>query len=201
MMNARYTNTVRAVSLFTICCIVHLCLVAAPASAAVTANDIDAVPQPQANGTLKTTNNQPVIVNGNSVRPGTTILSGATIQTPSGVSAIINLGFATVDISPDSEVLLEFTADGNVKVTLKSGCVLITTQGSAQGTIISPDGSITTTGDRHRAEVCSPSRKGAAAATGGINKTVAAVLIVGGGLAALIIILATRGNNPSPSTP
>ena len=189
-MTARYMNILRPVSLFTLICVLHIYVVAVP----------NATPAPQASGTLKTTNNQPITVNGNSVTPGTTILSGASIQTPPGVAATLNLGFATIEIAPDSDVLVEFTADGNVKVTMRKGCVTVKTQGNANGSIVSPDGTTTNTGNDHKAEVCYPAKPGGGGG-GGFNGTLAALLIAGGGATALIIALATRGGNPSPSTP
>lgn len=191
-MTARYMNILRPVSLFTLICVLHIYVFALP----------NATPVPQASGTLKTTNNQPITVNGNSVTPGTTILSGASIQTPPGVAATLNLGFATIEIAPASDVLVEFMADGNVKVTIKKGCVTVKTQGNGNGSIVLPDGTTTSTGATHKAEACDPTiPSGAAAGGGGINGTLAALLIAGGGATALIIILAARGGNPSPSTP
>ena len=202
-MRGRYKYLFRTVSLFTVFCILHIYVLAG--SAAPTANITEAAPAlPQASGTIKTTNNQPVIVNGNSVRPGTTVLSGSMIQTPAGVAATLSLGFATVEMTPNSEMMVEFAAGQNVKVTLKRGCALVRVTGNAQGTIISPDGSTTSTGDNNKQiQICSPSQGGigAAAGTGGINKTLLTVLIVGGAIGVVAIILAVRGGNPSPSTP
>lgn len=202
-MRGRYKHIFRTVALFTVFCILHIYVFAG--SAAPAANVTEGLPAlPQASGTIKTTNNQPVIVNGNSVRPGTTVLSGSEIQTPAGVAATLSLGFAIVELSPDSDGMVEFVAGQSVKVTLKRGCALVRVTGDAQGTIIAPDGSTTSTGKNNKQiQICSPSRGGigAAAGTGGINKALVAVLVVGGAIAVVAIVLATRGGNPSPSNP
>src|ERR1051325_6314146 len=104
-MSAGYKHILRAVSLFTIVCVLHI-YVFTGRSAATTAGPM---PAPQASGTLKTTNNQPVLVNGNSVRPGTTVLSGSTIVTPANVAATLQLTSGDIQITPGTEVLVKFT--------------------------------------------------------------------------------------------
>jgi FecR protein len=118
MMNARYTNILRVVSLFTIFCILHIYVLVGSVSAATI--EVHAPTVPSASGTLKTTNNQAVIVNGNSVRPGTTILTGSTIETPAGVGATIQLASGDIAIAPNSEVTVDFTG-GRSEVSVKRG--------------------------------------------------------------------------------
>lgn len=219
-MSVGYRNLLRAVAVFTVLCVAQVYLFSGASARTINA-ELLTDPQPQASGTLKTTNNQPITVNGNSVRPGTTILSGSSIETPAGVGATIEVGSATVCIAPNTSLVLEFTA-GTANVRLRTGCVVLTPHGSATGTIITPDGTSTETGNGHSSDVCfAPNatapvvNQGAAVTAGacagagtfvpsssGANRTLVAVLIAGAGFATLAgILLATGGSNPSPSTP
>jgi hypothetical protein len=193
-----YRNLFRLAALLTAVCVAQVYVFAAP------------VVTPQTGGTLKTTDNKPVIVNGNRAAGGTTILPNTAIETPAGTAATVQLGFAEVSISPGSDIVLDFTPGTDVTVTLKRGCVSITTVGGAQGMIIRPDGTNVATGDRHVANACdregaappvNPGTAGAAAGSG-INKFALAVLFIGAGAAAVAALtLAGRGFNPSPSNP
>ncbi|HZT59160.1 MAG TPA: hypothetical protein VFA21_11080 [Pyrinomonadaceae bacterium] len=191
-------NIFRAVALFTAVCVAHVCVFAAtPDPAAIVQ---------QTGGTLSTTNNQPVTVNGNSVKPGTTVLTGSTVETPAGIGATIELGFAELQISPGTELVLDFTPGASVKVTLRHGCVSLRVQGDAQGTIITPAGTSVPTGDKKFAQVCDDHgggtpvvNPGPAVGASGINKTVLALLLVG--TSSVVVALILRGRNPSPSNP
>jgi hypothetical protein len=161
-------------------------------------------PVSQANGTIQTTNNQPILVNGNSTPSGTTILPGSTIETPDGVSAKLSLGFADLEIAPGSEVLVEFAADGSVKVTLKKGCARLKKKDGTSGEILTPDGTTTKTDNDGNAAVCfplgatSPTISAGAGVAGGLSDAAWAAIIlssVGGG--GLVLYLATRGDNSS----
>jgi hypothetical protein len=176
---------------------------------------------PQVGATFKTTNNLPVLVNGINVKPGTTILSGAAIETTPGAGATVHLDLADVEIAPGSEIVFDFTPEGSSKVMLKRGCVILRTRENAQGTIITPDGTSTPTGDRKVADVCyregaaspvvnqgAPAQTGTAgggaagANTGGISRALFALLLVGAtGTIFAAAIIANRGDNPSPSNP
>ena len=169
----------------------------------------------QASGQVVTTNNQPILVNGNSAPAGTTILSGATLETPPGVGATLQLGFADLDIAPDSEVIVEFTSDGNVKVTLKRGCAVLKKKDDKPGVIITPDGTTTQTNEKKRAAVCFPLgatspvvSEGAAAGAGagaaggavggGISKALLTTLILGGVGGGIITAIAlTNDDEPA----
>src|SRR5713226_900484 len=76
-------------------------------------------PQRAITAKLATKNNAPITVNGNSAGTGATILTGATIETPDQVSAVIDLGEAgVVELQPGSKVQLDFDANGNVHVKI-----------------------------------------------------------------------------------
>jgi hypothetical protein len=210
-MISRRKGIPKLVALLITFCLMQVYVFAVPPNSS-TPTESSTAAMPQTGGTIKTTNNEPVSVNGNNVKSGTTILSGSTIVTPEGIGATIQFGSVVLDIAPNSEVIVEFTADGNVKVTLKRGCATLKSRGNASGVIITPDGTTTETGQRKRAAVCFPlgatspivtqgAGAGAGGATGGgISRTLLALLLLGGGgIAALI--LAGPGQNPSPSAP
>ncbi len=82
-------------------------------------------PQRAITAKLATKNNAPITINGNSAGTGTTILTGATIETPDQVSAVIDLGDAgVVELQPGSKIQLDFDRDGNVHVKILKGCAV-----------------------------------------------------------------------------
>lgn len=167
--------------------------------------DAGAAYAPQTGGTLTTTDNKQVLVNGNRVGSGTTVLPNTSIETPAGVGASVQLGFAEVTIAPGSDIVLDFQPGTEVTVTLKRGCVVIRTQGNATGMIIRPDGTSVATGTGRVANACD--REGAATpvptvGSAGIDKGLLAVLFVSAGaITFAALTLAGRGFNPSPSNP
>lgn len=91
--------------------------------------------------TLRTRGNQPITVNGASAATGATILTGQTIETPDQVGATIDLGsLGTLDIAPNTKVMIEFDQNG-AKVTLISGCAILRTRKNKDGEILTPQGS------------------------------------------------------------
>src|SRR2546427_9442275 len=83
-------------------------------------------PQRVITAKLATKNNAPITVNGNSAGTGTTILTGATIETPDQVSAVIDLGDAgVIELKPGSKIQLDYDANGNVRVKTLKGCVVV----------------------------------------------------------------------------
>jgi hypothetical protein len=207
-MTPTHGKVLRVAALLTAFCVAQVYVLAGPVAGA------PAVFQPQTGGTLKTTDNRPVLVNGNSVKGGTTVLPNSSVETPAGVGATVQLGFAEVIISPGSELVLDFTPGKDVTVTLKRGCVVIKTQGDAQGTIVRPDGTTVATGEGRVANACDREGAvapvatqggavgGAASGIGGISNAVFSVLIVSASVISIgTIALVTRGDNPSPSNP
>jgi hypothetical protein len=172
----------------------------------------DPVPQ-QLIARLVTQNNQPITVNGAATGSGSTIVTGATIETPDQVSATIDLGAGgVVEVGPNSVIKLDFDQNGNVRVKVVRGCAVTKKKQNVlpgEMEVYTDTDSIKTNKDRKQAGGCilptgqlSPTTGiGAAAGTGAISGTLAAVLIAGGGIGALIIVLGTRGGNPSPSSP
>src|SRR6476660_6175137 len=83
-----------------------------------------AVPQ-QFVARLTTRNNQPITVNGLSSNTGASIVTGATIETGADQSATVNLGsLGTLDIAPNTKLVLTYDDQGNVKAVLVYGCAV-----------------------------------------------------------------------------
>jgi hypothetical protein len=153
---------------------------------------------------LTTTGNQPITVNGASAASGANLLTGATIETPAGVSATINLGsLGEVEIEPGAELTLDFDHNANtIMVKVRRGCVRVRTNENVQGQIDTPDGKSTKTDSNNRkARACAAAL--ASASDGGGLGTGAwtAILLGGGGAVVTAIILATRDDDTvvSPS--
>jgi hypothetical protein len=178
---------------------------------------------------LVTTRDQPITVNGATAATGATILTGATIKTGDAVGATINLGpLGTVDLAPNTEIRLEFSEDGKIKVTLIVGCVVVTAKKKTEGEIETEQGGTQAKTDKAAGGVldaCFPpgaigptvgqgaaasagagalggGSAGAAAVSAPVLGTAAIIAIFSGvGGVALGIPIAFRGNNPSGSTP
>ncbi len=158
-------------------------------------------------GKLVTTGNQSVLVNGNQMSGGGTILSGATIETPPGVGATINLGpLGSVDLAPGTQAVLDFS-DGRVRVKVIRGCAVVKTKQGKEGEVSTEQGVVETTekNKKRRLDVCAPGFTpsdigSGAGGTGGLSKALLAVLLAGGaGALTIALIIANRDDNPSPS--
>ncbi len=120
-------------------------------------------PEPNATGRLVTRGNQPVLVNGYGSYSGATILPGATIQTPTGVRATIQLAdLGSIELSPNTTAVVDFSK-ANVKGTLKRGCAVLVTNPEVAGVLISPGGDSKFTEKTVRSSVTSCSEEEAAA--------------------------------------
>jgi hypothetical protein len=180
-----------------------------------------ASPAPQKiSGILTTSGNKPVDLNGSDAGTGATILSGAAINTPAQVTATVRLpGHATLDIEPNTRLIMNFDQAGNPKVTLIEGCVTLHTIKGTTGEIDTSKGVAGKTDPAHDGvlRVCfsrgaaapivdggSVATAGAATGAGGIStatKVLIGALIAGGATAAAIIVPCRRGRNPSPGDP
>ena len=97
---------------------------------------------PQTVGRLTTSNNQPIQVNGLSAATGASIVSGATLETGANQSATVNLGaLGSVEISPNTRVVLTFDDQGNVKAVVAFGCVKVIANTNATGEVATDQGS------------------------------------------------------------
>jgi hypothetical protein len=181
--------------------------------AIVRSENVATMPQ-QGPGILTTQGNKPIAVNGNSAISGATIVSGSNIETPEGVGATVALGLlGWLDIAPKAQLTLTFDRNGNVKVLLSHGCVVLHTRKNTTGEIDTADGMIgksdPTKDDVLR--VCStrgavppPGIGGAGGAGTGLStttKVVIGALASGAVIAAAILVPCRRGRNPSPGEP
>ena len=163
-------------------------------------------------GKLRTRGSKPVIVNGNKAVSGSTIFSGAQIQSPEGVGVTVELGsLGRLDMAPNANVTLTFSA-GNVAAELKSGYVVLTTNKGIKGSVRTSEGQLVETDPSKLSSVIarttgSVGPEAAApvgAAAGGIGAGTAAGIgaagaaVVGGAAAARGD---GRGNDVSPSSP
>ena len=185
-----------------------------------------AVPQ-QFVARLTTRNNQPITVNGLSANTGASILTGATIETGADQSATVNLGsLGSLDIAPNTKLVLTYDDQGNVKALIIYGCAILTAKKKTNGEIATEQGSAGKTDPAAGGvlDVCFPQgataptvNQGAAAAAGaGAGASSAPAAAGGGGLfglgkAATIAIFAGIGavaltplafqDNPSGAEP
>ena len=203
-MSKQRRSTSRAIAVFLAFALVQVCVqlsFAAPA------------PQ-QFIARLTTTGNQPITVNGASAASGASLLTGATIETPAAVSATIDLGaLGTVELQPNSAIQLDFDDNGNVRVKVLRGCVVIKKNGPGEAEAYTAEGaSEKTNSSRKGMGFCylngglNPLQTAAAVATGGgggegIGTAALIAIIAGGGALAAGLIWAFHGGggNPSPS--
>jgi len=119
-MTSRHKNALQAVGVLVAFAFTQVYVLAglpAPAPGA---------PQRAITAKLATKNNAPITVNGNTAGTGATILTGATIETPDQVSAVIDLGDAgVIELKPGSKIQLDYDANGNVRVKQLKGCVVV----------------------------------------------------------------------------
>lgn len=172
-------------------------------------SDLAAAGVPQATAILTTQGNKPINVNGANAISGATILSGAAIQTPDGVTATVNIpGHGVLEIGVNTKLTLVFDQNGNVMVNIIQGCAVLHTRKGTRGEIDNAQGVVgKTDGTKDDViEVC-PGVKIAGATAAGAGGlfglgTAATVLIIGAGVGTGVgILIATRGGNPSPAVP
>src|SRR6185503_10879100 len=179
---------------------------------------------------ISTSGNRPILVNGNSTASGGSLVTGATIETPDGVSATIDLGpLGSLDLAPNSKVVLEFEcppppptppAPGTepepckVKVKVLAGCVVLKTKKGTNGQIDTEQQEKVQESDSKKGggaplNFCTPGAGAGAAAASAVGLGVGTILVavIGGGLLAGGLIFAGGGSpptfivNPSPSVP
>ena len=107
-------------------------------------------------GTLATIGDRAVNINGSNVRSGTTVMSGALIETPETVGASLQMSpLGRLEIAPQTRLQLSFIA-GHVDVNLISGCAILTTYEGVEGTVSTPQGTTERIGPAKRSfiDVC-----------------------------------------------
>src|ERR1043166_6642424 len=138
-MNPKRRNGPRAIAALLLFSIMQVGLqvgLAEPTNATTTTT----VPQ-QFVARLTTRNNQPITVNGSSVTTGASILTGATIETGADQSATVNLGsLGTLDIAPNTKLVLTYDDNGNVKAVIIFGCAILTAKKKTKGEVATEQG-------------------------------------------------------------
>ena len=155
-------------------------------------------------GILTTVGNKPITVNGAASITGTTILSGASLETPHEVEATVSLPtLGSLEMEQDAKVTLTYQSD-QVHVLLLKGCVTLRANKGVTGIIETSKDVISKTDPKEDGvlRVCHPDSvllAAAPAAVGGLGKL--ATLAVIGVPAAVAIPVITSGSNPSNSNP
>lgn len=147
-MISKYEKAIKAGSLFLALCMSQVYVQANLTKPGVTTQGAasNMVPGGELSGRLTTRRNRPILVNGNRVGSGTTILSGAQLQTPDGVGASVLLPTAgKIDIAPKTNLTVAFHK-GHVGVTLAAGCLILTTDAGTKGAVKTPQGATQITG-------------------------------------------------------
>jgi len=208
-MSKQRRSTSRAIAVFLAFALVQICIqlsFAAPATAPAV------VPQ-QFIARLTTTGNQPITVNGASAASGASLLTGATIETPAAVSATIDLGaLGTVELQPNSSIQLDFDDNGNVRVKVLRGCVVMKKSGPGDGEVYTAEGASEKTNSNRKGlgfcylngglnPIQTAATVGGTAGGEGIGTAALVAIIAGGGALAAGLIWAFHGGggNPSPS--
>lgn len=165
------------------------------------------VPQ-QVIARLTTRNNQPITVNGLSATTGATILTGATIETGADQSATVNLGpLGSLDIAPNTKLVLTYDDDGNVKVLLIFGCAVLSAKEKTKGEVVTEQGESKKNDPAAGGvlRLCFPAGTAAPASTGGAGGLFglgrAATIAILGGAGAVALTPLFFQDNPSGSTP
>lgn len=166
------------------------------------------VPQ-QVVARLTTRNNQSITVNGVGAATGATILTGATIETGPDTSATVNLGpLGSLDIAPNTKLVLTYDDNGNVKALLIFGCAVLTANKDTKGEVADEQGK-TEKNDPAAGGVlrmcfgatpASATSGGAAGGLFGLGRAATIAIFSGVGAAALTPVFFFQ-DNPSGSTP
>src|SRR5437588_838742 len=134
-MNISRTSIAKVISLMLTFVIAQVFLGLAFAAPGAADKRIDG-PPPQGGAVLTTQGNKPITVNGVGATSGATILTGATIETPDGVSATVTIpGHGALMIPANTKLTLEFDSAGNVRVTLLQGCAVLNLKKGTRGAV------------------------------------------------------------------
>lgn len=134
-MNLKRRNGPRAIAALLVFSIAQISLQVGFAEPNNTTAATPVVPQ-QIVARLTTRNNQPITVNGLSANTGASILTGATIETGPDQSATVNLGpLGSLDIAPNTKLVLTYDDEGNVKALIIFGCAVLTAKKNTKGEV------------------------------------------------------------------
>jgi len=174
-MNLKRRNGFRVIAAFVLFAMLQVAMQIAFAAPTSPAPNAAPIPQ-QFIARLTTRNNQPITVNGNSAATGASIVTGATIETGADQSATVNLGpLGTLDIAPNTKLVLTYDENGNVKATIIFGCAILAAKKKAKGEVATEQGGTAAKTDPAAGgvlDICFP--PGAAAPTVGQGAAAAA---------------------------
>jgi hypothetical protein len=183
-MNLKRRKGYKAIAVFLLFAMVQIAVQVAFAAPTTTTPNAAPVPQ-QFIARLTTTGNRPITVNGNSATTGASIVTGATIETGADQSATVNLGsLGSLDIAPNTKLVLTYDENGKVKVTLLFGCAILKTKKKTSGEVDTEQGGTAAKTDAKAAgliDICLP--PGATSPTVGQGAASAAGAGAGGGAA------------------
>lgn len=201
-MNLSLKKITSAVTLLLLVCVSHVFLrvsIAAPETSTGAAE----TPQQNLAGVLTSVGEKPVMVDGAEAITGTTILDGATIETPNGAQAEISLRtLGSVDLEQDTKIKLMFQVH-RIKVVLLAGCVTLNANPGVLGEIETSKDVISKTDLKKGGvlRVCHPDSVATAsvAVVGAVGPL--ATLSSVAPAAAIIVPAVLPGDNPSNSVP
>ena len=226
-MNLKHHRASKVVAAFVLFAMAQVAIQIGFAAPSTSVIPVAPIPQ-QFIARLTTRNNQPITINGASATTGASILTGATIETGADQSATVNLGsLGTLDIAPNTKLVLTYDDNGNVKAVIVFGCAILTAKKKTKGEVATEQGSAGKTDPATGGilDICFPPGatgpvvgQGAAAAAGaGAGAAVGGAAAGGGGglfglgTAATIAIVAGAGtaaltplffqDNPSGANP
>ena len=112
----------------------------AKANAATSDTSNNTAPSSLRFGQLLMSGNQTALVNGTNATSGTTIFSGAQLQTSDGVAATVQLGtLGRIAIDPNTQLSLTFDK-GYIDVQVTAGNAVLTANAGVNGTLTTPEG-------------------------------------------------------------
>ena len=205
-MNQKRRNGPRAIAAFLLLAITQIGLQIGFAEPNNTTT-ATALPQ-QVVARLTTRNNLPITINGASAATGATILTGATIETGPDTSATVNLGpLGSLDIAPNTKLVLTYDDNGNVKALLIFGCAVLTANKDTKGEVTDEQGKSEKNdpaagGVLRMCFGATPAAQTSGGAGGlfGLGRAATVAILGAGGLAALTPVFFFQ-DNPSGSTP
>jgi hypothetical protein len=202
-MSPRSKQAARVLAAFLIIALVQV-YVLADAIRPVAASDATAASM--IFGKLSLPGSRLMLVNGNNASSGTTIFSGAQLQTPEATEATVLLGsIGQLDIAPNSNLTLTFDKE-SVDVLVLAGNAALSTNAGVTGTVRSLDGKVERGNPATALAVVGlPPVGKAARAAKTSNEEKAAFIIIPIVIAAILIAVAANngGNNDnlSPNSP
>lgn len=150
-------------------------------------------------GRLSLADQQTIFVNGNEARTGTSIFSGMRLQSPTGVSAAVQLGaLGQISLEPNTDLTLDFST-GHVAVSVAAGGATLTTNDGVEATLTGADGNVLKSNGTNAA-VLSTNSAAAAAKMSGRRKALWWIL----GITAVVVITIVAveiSDDDSPSSP